>query len=166
MEQQCSRCLVSVGRTRPRQRARDRDRGGNNDGTPAATAVATAAATSAAAATAPPASGQDPGVPSSISDKSNLRPDAKQIVAQAAQSAKNGNKTVIHVTGHTDTSGSAEYNMGLSKRRAMSVKAELIRLGIPAREIDVQWKGKSEPLVQTGDGVKEPQNRRVEIVYE
>jgi len=99
-------------------------------------------------------------------DKSNLREDARQIVRAAADFARTNNKTIIHVTGHTDTSGSVEYNLGLSKRRAVAVKAELVRLGIPADEITVAWKGKSEPLVQTGDGVKEPQNRRVEIIYE
>ncbi|MBM3514834.1 MAG: hypothetical protein FJX59_14150 [Alphaproteobacteria bacterium] len=53
-----------------------------------------------------------------------------------------------------------------AKRRANTVKAELIRLGIPANEIAVMFKGESEPLVSTGDGVREPQNRRVEIVIE
>ena len=46
------------------------------------------------------------------------------------------------------------------------IKDELIRLGVPARDIHIAWKGESEPLVQTGDGVKEPQNRRVEIVFD
>ena len=56
--------------------------------------------------------------------------------------------------------------MGLSERRAETVAKELEKLGIPEKEIVVHWKGESEPLVQTGDGVKEPQNRRVEIVLE
>ena len=46
------------------------------------------------------------------------------------------------------------------------MQKELNRLGIPNNEIVVLWKGESMPLVQTGDGVKEPQNRRVEIVLE
>jgi len=99
-------------------------------------------------------------------DHADLRADAKETVRQAAEYAKNNNKVRINVTGHTDTVGTAEYNMALSKRRAMAVKKELIRLGIPAEEIAVAWKGKSDLLVQTADGVKEPQNRRVEIVYE
>ena len=44
------------------------------------------------------------------------------------------------------------------------MKAELVKLGIPAKLIDVKFKGEREPLVQTPDGVREPQNRRVEIV--
>ncbi|TAL04580.1 MAG: OmpA family protein [Rhodospirillaceae bacterium] len=99
-------------------------------------------------------------------DKSNLRADAKKIVAQAAEYSKTNGKTTITATGHADTSGSAAYNMALSERRAQAVQKALEQLGIPASEIVVRWKGESEPLVQTGDGVKEPQNRRVEIVLE
>ncbi len=98
-------------------------------------------------------------------DKSVLRSDAQQIVREASDRAKRENKTVLMVTGHADTSGTNEYNLALSKRRAETVKRELIRLGIPATEIRVAFKGEAEPLVQTGDGVREPQNRRVEIVY-
>lgn len=99
-------------------------------------------------------------------DKSNLRGDAQKIVAEAVAYAKTNGKATIVATGHTDTSGSDAYNMALSERRAKAVEKELERLGIPAKEVIVHWKGESEPLVQTADGVKEPQNRRVEIVLE
>ena len=68
------------------------------------------------------------------------------------------------LTGHTDRSGSEQYNMALSLRRAEAVKANMIRQGIPANAIVVIGKGESQPLVPTADGVREPQNRRVEIV--
>src|SRR5262249_15355581 len=99
-------------------------------------------------------------------DRANLRADAAKVVAQAVDEAKRTGKVRITATGHTDTSGTAAYNMGLSERRAKTVQKELNRLGIKDNEIVVRWKGESEPLVQTGDGVKEPQNRRVEIVLE
>lgn len=99
-------------------------------------------------------------------DKSNLRNDSKNIVQQAADYAKKNGKVRLTTTGHTDTSGSDAYNQALSERRAKEVQKELNRLGIPNNEIVVLWKGESMPLVQTGDGVKEPQNRRVEIVLE
>jgi len=73
--------------------------------------------------------------------------------------------TQITVTGHTDTVGSDAYNMRLSKRRAESVAAELEAKGIPSGEIALVAKGKRDLLVPTADGVREPQNRRVEIVY-
>jgi hypothetical protein len=70
----------------------------------------------------------------------------------------------ITATGHTDTSGTPQYNMALSLRRANTVKAELVRQGVPAAAISTVGVGEAGLLVQTGDGVREPQNRRVEIV--
>jgi outer membrane protein OmpA-like peptidoglycan-associated protein len=69
------------------------------------------------------------------------------------------------VTGHTDTVGSDAYNMRLSLRRAESVAAELEKQGIKSSEIDIIAKGKKDLLVPTADGVREPQNRRVTILY-
>jgi OmpA-OmpF porin, OOP family len=98
-------------------------------------------------------------------DRSDLTPEGARIVQTAAANSKAAGVTRIEVTGHTDTSGSVEYNLRLSQRRAQTVQAELIRDGVPADQIAIFAKGKSEPLVPTGDGVREPQNRRVEIVY-
>lgn len=69
------------------------------------------------------------------------------------------------VAGFTDTSGSAKYNMGLSQRRADSVKAYLTSKSIPDGVISTQAFGKTHLRVQTADGVREVQNRRVEITY-
>ena len=74
--------------------------------------------------------------------------------------------TRIMVTGNTDTTGTARYNQGLSVRRAQNVAAELVRLGVPRSAITTQGVGFSRPLVNTGPGVREPQNRRVEIVLQ
>ena len=57
-----------------------------------------------------------------------------------------------------------QYNLGLSIRRAESVKAELIRDGVAANLIDIHGFGETHLLVPTGPGVREPQNRRVEII--
>jgi outer membrane protein OmpA-like peptidoglycan-associated protein len=97
-------------------------------------------------------------------DKSNITPEAQRIIEQAAANAKSNKSTSIALTGHTDAAGSDKYNMALSLRRANAVKAALVKLGIPEREISVVAKGKSDPLVPTKDGVREPQNRRVQIV--
>ena len=60
--------------------------------------------------------------------------------------------------------GSEQYNQALSVRRGEAVKAAMIRQGIPASAIVVIGRGESQNLVPTADGVREPQNRRVEIV--
>jgi iron complex outermembrane receptor protein len=98
-------------------------------------------------------------------NKSDLSADAVKIVDQAAANAGPAKVTRIDVTGHTDTVGSDAYNLRLSKRRAESVAAELEARGIPSSEIAIFAKGKRDLLVPTGDGVREPQNRRVQIVY-
>jgi iron complex outermembrane receptor protein len=99
-------------------------------------------------------------------NKSDLTPQATQIVDQAAENAGPSHVTQLTVTGHTDTVGSDAYNMRLSRRRAESVAAELEKDGIPSSEIQIVAKGKRDLLVPTADGVREPQNRRVQIVYD
>jgi iron complex outermembrane receptor protein len=98
-------------------------------------------------------------------NKSDLTPQAVSIVDQAAHNAGPAKVTKIDVTGHTDTVGSDAYNLRLSRRRAESVAAQLEKDGIPSSEIAIFAKGKHDLLVPTADGVKEPQNRRVQIVY-
>jgi outer membrane protein OmpA-like peptidoglycan-associated protein len=70
------------------------------------------------------------------------------------------------VNGYTDTSGSPQYNMGLSIRRANAVAGELVRDGVPKSAISIQGFGQTHLLVPTADGVREPQNRRVEIIIQ
>jgi len=97
-------------------------------------------------------------------DRDNLTDRARQIIADAAANSRRVQSTRIEVSGHADRSGSPQYNQGLSLRRANNVAAELVRLGVPRNEIVIQAFGESRPLVPTADGVREPQNRRVEIV--
>ena len=70
----------------------------------------------------------------------------------------------IRVVGHTDTSGSAAYNLNLSKRRAKDARDELVRQGIAGERITSEGKGETEPFVPTADGVKEQLNRRTEVL--
>lgn len=97
-------------------------------------------------------------------DKAEITKEARAIIEQAAVAAKSGNLARIDLTGHADRSGTDKYNMKLSVKRADAVKAELLKLGVPAAQISTIGKGESQPLVATADGVREPQNRRVEIV--
>jgi OmpA-OmpF porin, OOP family len=99
-------------------------------------------------------------------DRSDLSGQALATIRQAAGSYKTKGSARITATGHTDKSGPDDYNMALSLRRANTVKDALVREGVPATAISVIGKGESQPLVQTADGVREPQNRRVEIVVQ
>jgi len=96
-------------------------------------------------------------------NKSNLTPEAQRVVSEAAAAAKDTGSASIAVVGHTDTSGSSDYNVKLSLRRSQAVKDALVSLGIPEAAIATGGRGESELMVQTGDGVKEPQNRRATI---
>ena len=97
-------------------------------------------------------------------DKALLTDRARQIVKEAADNSTRVQYTRIEVNGYTDTSGSHQYNQGLSVRRAQAVQAELVRDGVPQNAITIQGFGDTHLLVPTGPGVREPQNRRVEIV--
>jgi outer membrane protein OmpA-like peptidoglycan-associated protein len=99
-------------------------------------------------------------------DRSNLSAQALATIKQAADAFKAKGSARITATGHTDTSGPEAYNMALSLRRANAVKDALVRNGVPAQAITVIGKGESQLLVPTGDNVREPQNRRVEIVIQ
>ena len=97
-------------------------------------------------------------------DRADLTDRARQIIAEAATNARTVGSTRIEVSGHADRTGGAAYNQRLSVRRAEAVASELVARGISRDEITVQGFGFDRPLVPTAQGVREPQNRRVEIV--
>jgi outer membrane protein OmpA-like peptidoglycan-associated protein len=86
-----------------------------------------------------------------------------QVVQQAVMTARTSGMVRVVITGHTDTVGSMAYNQRLSERRAQSVKDEMVREGLTAGDIMTVGRNFSDPLVRTGPGVREPQNRRAVI---
>ncbi len=98
-------------------------------------------------------------------DRANLSPVAQATIRQAANDARNSRVARVQVTGHADRAGADAYNMALSLRRANTVKAELVQNGIAVQSILFVGRGEEEPLVSTGDGGREPQNRRVVISF-
>jgi len=99
-------------------------------------------------------------------DRADLTDRARQIIHEAATNSTRVQYTRIAVNGYTDLSGSPAYNQGLSVRRAQTVAAELVRDGVARSAINIQGFGENNPLVPTAKGVREPQNRRVEIIIQ
>ena len=97
-------------------------------------------------------------------DRADITPAGMEIVRQAATAYKAGGSVRLQVTGYTDLSGSAGYNQRLSVRRANNVANALAALGVSRGDMMVSGRGESDPRVPTPQGVREPQNRRVEIV--
>jgi len=97
-------------------------------------------------------------------NRSDLTDRARGIIAEAATNSQRTGTTRIEVSGHADTVGTPQYNQALSQRRAAAVAAELERRGVARSAMTIQGFGFTRPLVPTGPNVREPQNRRVEIV--
>ena len=96
-------------------------------------------------------------------DKATITAEGAGIVQQAAAAYKSGAPVQLQVTGYTDRSGSPAYNQRLSERRANNVARALVALGVPQNEMSVSGRGENDNRVPTANGVREPQNRRVEI---
>lgn len=99
-------------------------------------------------------------------DVAELSPLAQSFLNDVADEAAAQDPAVINIGGYTDTSGSAEYNIKLSERRADNVAAYLAGQGVDSSIMDVRWFGEEDLAVPTEDGVREPNNRRVEITFE
>lgn len=94
----------------------------------------------------------------------SLTPGSRRVIEQAAKISKASRAARLDVGGYTDSSGSAQHNLELSQRRADMVHRYLVSLGVPADAITEGAHGKEDLRVPTPDGVREAQNRRVEIV--
>ena len=97
-------------------------------------------------------------------NSASVTAEAAAIINEAAKAAGQLAVTRVELTGHADRSGMPAYNQTLSEKRGAAVRNALVQLGIPAADITVLGKGEASPLVPTSDGMREPQNRRVEIV--
>lgn len=97
-------------------------------------------------------------------DKSNLTPQASTLVQEAASRALENDIETVVVSGNTDTSGGSAYNQALSERRGRVVRDALIANGVPADRIRVEAYGETNLAKPTADGVREPLNRRSDVV--
>ncbi len=97
-------------------------------------------------------------------DKATITPNSASIIGDAAEAANRARAVRIQVIGHTDTSGSPTYNQRLSIRRAEAVRQALIARGTPANMISIEGVGENQLMVPTGPNVREPSNRRAQIL--
>ena len=97
-------------------------------------------------------------------DKSNLTPEASNLIKEAATRALANDVNTVIVSGHADRSGGSAYNQALSEHRAAVVRDSLVANGIPADAIRIESFGEDRPAKPTEDGVREPLNRRTEVV--
>ena len=97
-------------------------------------------------------------------DKSRLTEQAQAVIDQASTYTQQCGVAGVTIEGHTDTSGSSAYNINLSKRRASTVGSALMAKGVDAASINKSGMGENGLAVQTNDGVREPLNRRSEVI--
>jgi Cu-Zn family superoxide dismutase len=95
--------------------------------------------------------------------KPELTRDAETTLGEVLTAYQRDKPSRIDIAGHTDRSGSDAVNLAASRRRAEAVKTYLVAQGIPAALLRVSAYGERSPIVPTEDGVREGQNRRVEI---
>ena len=98
-------------------------------------------------------------------DRSVITPEAAAILDRAAEQYASTGQTSVMLAGYADKSGKPDYNMALSQRRADAAKKYMAGKGIADGVISTEAFGETHPLVDTADGVREPQNRRVEITF-
>ncbi|HEV7658763.1 MAG TPA: OmpA family protein [Allosphingosinicella sp.] len=99
-------------------------------------------------------------------ESDEIAPVAAAILANVLRAWRTGAAARLVVAGHADRSHGAEESMAISRRRAWRVYDWLVDAGVPPEAIIVHYYGEDRPLVETQDGVREPQNRRVEIAFE
>lgn len=97
-------------------------------------------------------------------------PDLSEIatgfLGSVVDEAMRQQPSAIVISGHTDTSGSNDFNLGLSRERVEAVAAYMTAAGIDPSILVLEWFGEAVPAVETGDDVRNPSNRRVEVSFE
>lgn len=139
---------------------------------PKAPAVAAPAAAPAAAVVQQPTPVAAPAAPTKVTfeaealfdfDKTVIKPQGKSQLDALLSKLSTLNWTAMSVVGHTDSTGPASYNQGLSERRAASVKSYLVGKGLPAAAIQTSGQGESAPVADNATAAGRAQNRRVEV---
>ena len=99
-------------------------------------------------------------------DDFSLNPSSYFEIRRLANHLKRNKKTKIKIAGHTDNTGSEEYNLELSKKRAKSVYNKLIEFGVNKEQLSYVGLGYSQPIADNLTGKNRAKNRRTEIIYD
>ena len=99
-----------------------------------------------------------------LHDSTELTAESKSYIPEVLSLVNKREFYEISIIGHTDTTGSDEYNMRVSAARAEAVRVVLLSHGIRSGQIELSYHGKRDPVIPTGDNVRELRNRRVEVV--
>lgn len=100
------------------------------------------------------------------SSRAEITRDAATTLDEVLAGWRQGGFSRVTLTGHSDRSGPAGANADTARRRADAVRRWLAERGVPLRSITVQSLGENRPLIPTANGVREPQNRRVDVQLE
>ena len=95
--------------------------------------------------------------------RATLTLQGRRVADDAVAAFKSSKATHVAIAGFTDTTGGARANEALSRRRAETVRDYLVAHGVPLSDMAVGWHGETDLRVATGNGVAQPQNRRVEV---
>ncbi len=99
-----------------------------------------------------------------LNNSTKLTAESKSFIPEVLTLVNKRDFYEISIIGHTDTTGDDEYDMSLSSARAEAVRDILLSHGIRFGQMELRYYGKRDPVVPTGDNVREPRNRRVEVV--
>lgn len=99
-------------------------------------------------------------------DSARLDDKAQDVIDEAVETYRKNDGGRIMIVGHADRAGPKDYNYQLSLKRGEAVRRTLRGYGIPSGDIVLRAEGESRPMVQTGDGVRNPANRVVRITLE
>ena len=99
-------------------------------------------------------------------NKATIKPEYQELIQKLASATQENKNIKVSVVGHTDTSGSQNYNYALGGRRAEAVQKMLIKYGIPASQIVAVSAGEEDLAVPTPDNTPNADNRRVRVVKE
>lgn len=96
-------------------------------------------------------------------NKATIRSESEEALQAIADIMEEYSNTIFHIEGHTDSTGSDQYNLQLSKERAASVREWLVSNGVPANRLTSEGYGESRPISSNNTASGRQENRRVEI---